>query len=256
MRTRVLHRLIGVLGTAWLLVMPGPATAGSAEEAETLEAVPELPRDAILRYARTDLEEWHYLRERVSDDGVVVDRHDPTLPGEEHWQLVSIDGRTPTEREIRKYEKDRADHTQSEERADRDNVLRVLVPESVRLLERDGETQRFGYDMRSPDGKRERMFESLEGDFLVDMTAEEPWVRTVRVWNRETLRPVLGVRIDQADIVFEFTLKDGWVLPAQVEARWSGEILRLKDIGKEVQVTLRDFRRVDTPAGTEWVASP
>ncbi len=239
--------------------VPGPVVADEAPPSTVVgEALPDAPPvfiAALARFAETDLEDWHYLRTRESEEGTVVDRHDPTLPGEQHWQLVSIDGRAPTEQERRDYEKDRADHTDAEERADRDNWLRVLAPDSIRLVEEDGDRQRFAYDLQSPDGKRERVYEALEGEVLVE-AGSSPWVREVRLWNRETVRPYLGVRIDEARLNFAFVIQDDWVLPERIEARWSGEILRLKSIGDALQFRLSDFRHVTTPAEPGMVAMP
>jgi len=252
----VLARIAAALTLALVAwVAPLRADDNTPTPAEFLESVPALPREAILRYARTDLEEWHYVRTRVSEEGVIVDRHDPTQPGEAHWQLVSIDGRAPTREEIEDYEDERADHSKDDEKARGEEIARVLDPGTVRLVGQEGAARRFSLGLRSPDGKRERVFRALAGELEVVPGPTAHWVREVRVWNQDTLRPYLGVRIDEADLVFRFTLKDGWVLPAAVEARWSGEFLMLKDIGKQLRFTLTDFRRVGSTTA-EMTALP
>lgn len=261
MNTRFFHKSLGLAFLAGL-VLATNALAGQddglrAAMAEELAHAPELPRNAILRYAETDLEQWHYVRTRISEDGVIIDRHDPTLPGAEHWQLVSIDGREPTERERRDYNKDRADHSDREERARGEELVRVLRPGSINYLGDEGDAQRFSYALRSPDGKRERVFAALEGELVIDPDPEAPWVREVRVWNNETLRPYLGVRIDEARLSFTFERQGEWVLPRSVEARWAGQFLLLSDIGSEITYTLEDFRHVDqTPPRTPAALAP
>lgn len=223
---------------------------------EALADTPQLFREALLYSTATDLEQWHYLRTRHGEERTVVDRHDPTLPGEEHWQLVSIDGREPTEKERRDYEKDRADHSDADERADNENWVRVIVPDSVQVLDSDGGMQRFGYAMQSPDGRREKLFAALEGDLLVVDDADPAWIREVRLWNTDTLRPALGVRIDSVNLRFRFQHQDGWVVPTELQARWEGEFLMLKDIGDEIRFTLDGFRHRDTPAQPVMQATP
>ncbi len=242
---------------AVLCLAASPVQAQSADAADALRHVPELPRDAILRYTRTDLEEWRYLRTWVSEDGVVVDRHDPTRPGEAHWQLVSIDGREPTDRERRDYDRDRADHSDEEERAPSSALARMLEPGSVQPLEAGGAEQRYRYALRSPDGKRERVFRALSGELWVTQETDAPYVREVRLWNHDSFRPMLGVRIDEADVRFEFVVLDGWVLPRTVEARWSGRFLALKAFEKSMSVELTEFERVaDAASLAELAASP
>ncbi len=261
MKFRFTHWCSGLVILAGLFIATGAQAAQDGElraaMAEELAHAPELPRNAILRYAETDLEQWHYVRTRISEDGVIVDRHDPTLPGAEHWQLVSIDGREPTERERRDYNKDRADHSDREERARGEELVRVLRPGSITYLGDEGDAQRYGYALRSPDGKREREFAALEGELLIDPDPEAPWVREVRVWNSETLRPYLGVRIDEAELSFTFDRQGDWVLPRSVEARWAGEFLMLRDLGSEIIYTLEDFRHIDqAPPRTPEALAP
>lgn len=251
MRAAVLLVPVPVL---WLL--PAPAQPDDAVLSEVLDPsvidhVPDLPRSAILRFVANDLEDWHYTRTRESEEGSLTDRHDPDLPGEAHWQLVSVDGRAPTEDEVRDYEKDRADHSDREQRASRAEMLQVLAPGSVELLDASGEVHRYAYRLRSPDGKRERVYAALEGELEVVDAAGGPWVREVRLWNTDILRPILGVRIDTADLRFEFAVQDGWVLPVAVEASWDGEFLMLKELGTDLRFTLSDFRRVDTPVADD-----
>ncbi|MEE4172919.1 MAG: hypothetical protein V2I57_01550 [Xanthomonadales bacterium] len=223
---------------------------------DALADTPPLFRDALLYSTATDLEEWHYLRTRHGEERTLVDRHDPTLPGEAHWQLVSIDGREPTDEERRDYEKDRADHSDADERADNENWVRVIVPDSVQSLGSEGGAQRFAYAMQTPDGRREKLFAALEGDLLVVDDAEPAWIREVRLWNTDTLRPALGVRIDSVNLVFRFEHQDGWVVPTELQARWEGEFLMLKDISDEVRFSLDGFRHRDTPAVPVMQATP
>ena len=233
-----------------------PREAFIAAARDALSDTPVLFREALLHSTATDLEQWHYLRTRHGEEGVIVDRHDPTLPGEAHWQLVSIDGREPTEEERRDYNKDRADHSDADERANNENWVKVIVPESVELLGNEGDAQRYGYRMQSPDGRREKLFAGIEGDLLVVDDANPAWIREVRLWNRETLRPALGVRIDEVNLVFRFRRQDNWVVPTELQARWAGEFLMLKDISDEVSFTLADFRHRDTPAEPVMEALP
>jgi len=214
------------------------------------DMLPEAPprmRAAALRYAETDLEQWHYLRTRISEERTVVDRHDPTLPGPEHWQLVSIDGREPTEEELEEFNEDRADHSEDREKATAQMVLGAILPGSVRPMTADTGTERYALDLQSPDGRRKGTYERLTGDLEVRNSDSGPWISSVRVWNRETLRPVPGIRIDEARIRFDFELVEDTVLPIAVTAFWAGELLMVKDLGGQVEVSLKDFRRAELP---------
>lgn len=212
---------------------------------DNLREAPVRVRDALRRYAESDLESWHYRRTRISEDGTLEDRHDPSLPGSEHWQLVRIDGRDPTEDEREDYEDDRADHSKPNEKATAAYVSSAIAPGSIRQINDDTGAERYAFALRSPDGKRESTFRKLVGDMVLVDAEDGPWVQTVRVWNAETLRPVIGVRIDEVLLSFSFELLDGVVLPTAVQAEWQGEFLMVKDLDSRIEVTLTDFRRED-----------
>lgn len=232
---------------AQTLAKPGDEDRAPAN----LDDAPADVRAAILRYGNTDLEQWHYVRTRTTEEGTIVDRHDPTLPGAEHWQLVSIDGREPTGDELETFEDDRADHSDDEETARTDYIIDVIQPGSIVFQGPFDGAERYGYLLRSPDGKREKTFLRLEGDILIQAGDDGPWVRTVRVWNTETLRPIIGVRIDEVMMSFHFELQDGYLLPSRVEAQWKGEFLMLKNIDRLVDVSLTDFRRAELPQAND-----
>ncbi len=244
-----------VLAPNLALSRSGENPGGDVKAPANLDHAPAEVRAAILRYGNTDLEQWHYQRTRTTEEGSIVDRHDPTLPGAEHWQLVSIDGREPTRDELETFEDDRADHSDDEEKARTDYIIDVIQPGSIVFQGEIDGAERYGYLLRSPDGKREKTFLRLEGDLSIQTGDDGPWVRTVRVWNTETLRPIIGVRIDQVMMSFHFELQDGYLLPRRVEAQWQGEFLMLKNIDRVVDVSLTDFRLAELPGANDPTGS-
>ncbi len=255
MRARMLNQMLTLLAMV-PAGLAGTAFAAESEVDAQLEHLPPVTREAIERFARTDLEEWHYQRTRHNEEGVLVDRHDPSLPGAEHWQLVSIDGREPTLEERRDYEKGRADHSQDEEKAVAERITAMLAPGSVIPSAGPEGEQRFAYRMQSPDGKHERVFQAMEGELVIADDADAPWIRTVHAWNHETFRPVLGLRIDEARLRFDFMIQDGWVLPVTAEAQWNGALLMLKDIDRRMRFTMSDYRRLPETGKPALAASP
>lgn len=244
-----------ILGLLISLPVAAPAALDTPIP-ESLLTAPQHVREAVLRYGETDLEQWHYRRSRTTEEGTIVDRHDPTLPGPEHWQLITIDGREPTGDEFAEFEDDRADHSDEEERARSEFVIDIIEPGSITLLEEIDGAQRYGFQLRSPDGKREKVYLGLSGDLLIQPGDDGPWVRNVRVWNTETLRPVIGVRIDEIMVSFQFDLQDENVVPVGIEANWNGAFLMLKDIEREVSVSLSDFRRAQPPGNPDGASTP
>ncbi len=120
----------------------------------------------------------------------------------------------------------------------------MLAPGTVKLIGQDGNRLRYGYRMQSPNGKKKRLYRPMLGDLTVVQEGEDSWVEQVRVWNDEPVRPVIGVRISDVAMDFQFTRQGEAVLPVGVDVTFAGKFLLLKNIDRQIQVRLTDFARV------------
>jgi hypothetical protein len=237
----VFPRHVLIVGLLLAGSVMAPALADSSLH-ESGGVMPDLANSAVERYASTDLEAWYYTRTWVSGDEVVIDRHDPSLPGAEHWQLVSIDGHAPTPAEIEDYESERDSHEDgSDDRFNNADVMKMLAPGTVQLMESDDGSRVYGFQMQSPNGKRKRLYESMQGAIRVVEDERGPLVEMVRVWNVGPIYPALGVRISQASVDFSFATHNGHVLPSGVDVRFQGRAFLVKKLDREFRVRLTDF---------------
>jgi len=98
---------------------------------------------AILNHAIAELDDvnrrnWAFTETSLDSDGEFVGRFDPSLPAEEGWTLLTINGRSPTDAECMDYTANKAHDGMSD---DEDNDVNDIVePGSLRLLE---ETEEF-----------------------------------------------------------------------------------------------------------------
>ena len=61
-----------------------------------------------------DLEDrWAFTETRLSDDTLWVSRFDPRRADDERWTLLSVDGRAPTDSELREFAADKDDYETS-----------------------------------------------------------------------------------------------------------------------------------------------
>ncbi|NRB70812.1 MAG: hypothetical protein HRU51_02730 [Xanthomonadales bacterium] len=246
-----------IIITAGLFTLLATRQAGADDEFQGLLAQTDpLPRNAILRNAQTDLEQWVYTRSRLDEGRLDVDEHDPRRPGPEHWRLLSIDGETPNAAELKEYAEWRADHSEaSDDQAGPMDILELLVPGSVRLLGSEGDVHEYGYAMRSPDGKRKKVYAALAGAFTVVPGADTPFVSLLRIWNREPVRPRFGLRINAASLDLAFTEQAGYVLPQRVEVAFEGSFLLVKTLDERFEFTLDNFQRIEPPARPDPVSA-
>lgn len=238
--------------TALLLLLAGPAFAGSAPArpgAPVAVAHTAAYADAVAaieRLAATELERWSYTRTLQSEGRIVVDRHDPSLPGEEHWQLVSVDGLAPSEEDWRDYRRKRADHSAPEKgqrRYEISDLATMLIADSLELVGSQGPSHTYRFRLQSPDGRRAKLYAGLAGELTLHGAGEQPFIERVRIWSEQPLSPALGVRLHSFGFEMRFTDHGEHVLPASMDLNMEGRAFVFKDLGNEFQVSFSELRK-------------
>ena len=121
----------------------------------------------------------------------------------------------------------------------------MIRPGSLVLVESSDGEQRYTFALKSPDGKRQRLFERMRGELVVVEDERGPWIKMARAWNVDTVSPVFGVRLNQAEAEFHFASLDGKVLPASAEARLVGRAFLIKEVDWQAEVTISELQAID-----------
>ena len=88
-----------------LLLCCALLAVADAEAVEDYSAIFEKAVDAVdFEFDRS----WAYTETQVTSEHVWVGRYDPRRSSNERWQLISVDGREPTEEELEEYNQDKA----------------------------------------------------------------------------------------------------------------------------------------------------
>lgn len=157
---------------------------------------------------------WAYTETQVGSEHVWVGRFDPRRPSRERWQLISIDGRKPTEKEIKKYDEDKA-HDHSD---DSDNRVEAMVePDSIRLIEQTDEYWLLGF---TPDDEEE-ILNSVDATIRINKASSQ--LEYIDLRNHSPIKPAVGVKISKliTRLTFGPAAEDGPIVPlsTQVEAK-------------------------------------
>ncbi|MEL7297105.1 MAG: hypothetical protein AAGJ86_05550, partial [Pseudomonadota bacterium] len=139
---------------------------------------------------------WRFSRAEQLADGTVVERFDPTLSEKDRWQLVSINGQTPTTSELKAYAKD------YEKRDTRDSPVSVdpLSLVDVQTLELIKETEselHYGFSPLVSDEDDREVFEHLAGFVEVDKHSGNI---LISLKNKSTFSPAPMVKIQELTI--------------------------------------------------------
>jgi hypothetical protein len=204
----------------------------SAEEPKLVAAVLNaLPSDAAARCA--------YTRVSIEDGSSEVERYDPSGSGPV-WTLVELDGQTPSEAALRRYE------DKAENRADRNHPMDLDIRDMVdaaswRLASDDGSLVAFEFRLRPNGELTERLVDRVRGTFVIDKEAGQP-IR-LRIENTEpaTIAPFVRIAHYAEDIRFVLDPSIGASVPVERRTERRGRALGLKSLNRVKVFRYEDY---------------
>lgn len=199
---------------------------------------------AVDRFA-AESNEWAYTQTTVSrgDDGrlrrEVVVRFDPSRPEDEQFTPLLINGREPTEAQIRRYRR-----AQEKYRPQTDPLVlsRLLDVDAARPLREDGEAAFYQVPLRRGEGATidpEKFYVVVRVN-KQERALEEMWVRL-----REPMRARAFLQLETGEANLHFMRAAGASAPAltALRAKGHGSIAFIK-VGGSYELSRRDFVRV------------
>ena len=182
-----------------------------AQANEDYDAIFETAVEAVdFRFDRS----WAYTETQVTSEHVWVGRYDPRRSSGERWQLMTVDGRQPTEEELEEYERDKV-HDHSRDGDDRVNAM--VEPDTVRFIEETDDYWLFGF---TPD--EEEIMSSVDATMRIDK--DNGHLEYIDIRNHETIRPTFGVKISKliTRLTFGHATEDGPIVPISTQVEVKG----------------------------------
>ena len=198
---------------------------------------------AAVGKSAADADRWAYTQTVVNRDRdgrvkeELVVRYDPSQPFELQWTPLSIDGRPPTEHQLRKY---RQDH---EQRRKQRRTLGELL-DLAKATEVGATAGTVTYEVPlSPNDNLRLPPEKFRVTVRVDR--ERQTLENVAVRLRAALRVALVLKLKSGEADLDFATVDPQFAPpiTALNAEGEGTILFIK-VGGSYAATRTDFRRV------------
>jgi hypothetical protein len=203
----------------------------------------QLAEEALSRMASVDMDNWHYTRHFETSEGSRVDSHNPTLPGEEHWQLISEDGAPPSNEDLDDYAKNRTSHVDdSVEFSSSQDIIDLILPGSMQQVSTDSYGASFSFRVRSPNGKKKNAWASIAGEFHVSQDMDGPFVDKLKIWNTEPFYPRIGVHMSKLLIEGEFITVEKAILPGKFDIEFSGRAWLVMKLEEVMKFRLEQYR--------------
>ena len=178
-------------------------------------------------------ETWAYTETQVNREGTWVGRSDPSRPPGERWQLLSVDGRDPTDEELEEYLEDK----NREHGNGGDNGVDAMIePDSLHLIEDADNHWLFGF---VPDD--EEIMNSVDATVRIDKQSGH--LEYIDLRNHETIRPAVGVKISKlvTRLTFGPAVEGGPIVPLAAQIEIKGRAYLVVSFDEQEDLRNSDF---------------
>jgi hypothetical protein len=208
--------------------------AAATAHAESHEELVERAFDAL---ADDIHEQWSFTETTSNRDGTFVATHDPQR--DEKWQLLSVDGREPTQKELDDFLADKSGDSDS---GGDDRESRV-ADGSLELLEETDDYFLFSFSPSIGDEEDKAFMDSVRGRLKV--IKDGPYVAELKLENDGPIKPGKGVKIKTFKTHLQFAPieEGGPVLIQSVDVEVKGRAMLVVGFDEQESVRFSDYRR-------------
>ena len=195
-------------------------------------------QQAFARFDDNYQEEWAFTEERIFKEVTSRGRYDPR--SEDRWSLLTVDGRTPTEKEISTYREDKSKEANGRG-AGKNSPEAMMNPESLSLIE---ETENYWLFDFLPAGDNQKFMEYLNGEMMINKSSTT--IQFIDIRSTDSFKPRFGVRVKEFLTRLEFTTvnEDGPVVPQSMRFRIKAKAFGVMDVDERVSVVYSDYQFV------------
>lgn len=190
-----------------------------------------------------------YVRTKIDDeDDTKQERYRAGASGTQ-WELIGVDGRAPTEAELRRYARGADDR---ERRHPLAFDLREMVDPDHWQLELETDTEViYQFRLRSSEDLDERLVEKVIGTLVVDKIRRQPVRITIQNTEPAYVAPFVRVTEYVQEMQFRWDESVGAAVLTQTSTRWNGRALGLKPLSRRKLVRYSDYECAGEIAGAD-----
>ena len=179
-------------------------------------------------------------------------RRNTSLPFLESETLIAINGMPPSEERLhehaerrqrafrRRQDNQNRPVEDEEEGNEKERFLEMIIPESVRLIKKEGELLYLGF--QSNDEGKEKIYEKLQGVLILDTEAE--YIKKLQVSVIEAFSPFFLSKIESGYFSIRFNLVDGVPMQSEISFELEGHAFFIKDIAEQREVVWTELVKI------------
>lgn len=192
---------------------------------------------ALLEQAQIETHQHFSYTQTIDSEnnGVEVSRFEAER--EPSWELISLNGEAPSEKDRKKFHKDKV--REAERREETGSLVAMVEPGSVRVSEETDELVVLSFDPLMTDFPDDAQ-DALLGKAIWSKTQQR--LLSLTVVSKAPFKPAMGVKVNSMEMVFEFHQVAGYTLPEAVRFAFEGKLAGVKTIDVESNIAYTDYQ--------------
>jgi len=201
------------------------------------EPVPAEFREALKSYQSEGTRGWAFTQSTQGAGQSLVERFDPRLTEFHRWTLVEKDGRAPTPAETKTYNEQQTRRTRGETAP---NVKDQIDEPTAERVSDDGTRATWRFRLKATD-KDDRSAAHMTAAFTLHRPTST--IERMELSSFESFKPVMGIHIDEARTVIEYSLPEGErpTLLRTITVRLRGRAWWFKSLDQDLSVDYTGF---------------
>lgn len=190
------------------------------------------------------MSDWAFTETSADSEITTVARYHPARPGNERWNLLTVNGHPPTDKEVAAFREDKAGEDPGNNDDDRDNDVEEMVqPDSLSLIEETDEHWLFSFSP-SEDEDDEGFLKHV--DATLKIVKHGPYIEFISLRSNKPFKPRFGVKISElvTHLSFGPAAAGGPIVPESVDIRVRARAFLAIGIDETVSISFSDYEYV------------
>ncbi len=204
---------------------------------------PAMVETALNKLAADSTNQYSYTKKTIATEETRTIKYDPTEKGSDRWELVSVNGQSPTREVLKAFYKKQANNEGKKGRSftfDSEEMQDFsLKSETAEMIE---------YSYRIESDKNKKMTEKLICEIAINKS--DTSLAAIKMQITEPVSPMVSVKLEKFHVEMNFDRYQptGSPVLAQTKTRIKGKAMLFKKIDENVMEKYYDYKLIEEAA--------
>ena len=204
---------------------------------------------AITKFEQTSRKQWAYQVSRFeNEEGDItqsIEMHAPHIDSQRPWQLLSLNGETPTAKQMQAFTERKSKQAANEGKSHTLSLRELIQIDSLKIRVENKESLQASFDVYI-----ERMGKKASKKLTGHLTYNKlkAFIETIEVVNTDTFSPVFSAKITDFQLTMQFQNIDESILPLQHDLNMKGTFAFFTEIDEVSSDVFTNYQWVNPTA--------